>query len=407
MSTGDVRYAPGWPGLEPRWTSSAKSGVGTSVKRQGRLWFTLSHGILDEVYYPRVDQACTRDMGLVVTAEDGFFSEEKRHAKHEIRALKDGVPAFRLTNTCSEQRYRIDKEVVSDPGREVVLQRVHFTPLRGRLSDYTLCALLAPHLGNSGAGNTAWIGDYKGAAMLFAERGGTALALACSVGWAERSVGFVGQSDGWRDLSMHHRLTWAYERAENGNVALTGQVDLASCDGKFVLALGFGRTAAEAAHRAAASLWDGFDHAFSVYCEGWNHWHANQKALGVVPEEGRDLYRVSMAVLRTHESARFPGGLIASLSIPWGFSKGDGDLGGYHLVWPRDLVESAGGLLAAGAHRRRPACVAVPGRHPRSRWPLAPEHVAGRHALLERHPARRSRFSHPVGRPGPPRGGLG
>jgi glucoamylase len=64
---------------------------------------------------------------------------------------------------------------------------------------------------------------------------------------------------------------------------------------------------------------------------------------------GRDLYRVSTAVLRTHESTRFQGGLIASLSIPWGFSKGDGDLGGYHLVWPRDLVESAGGLLAAGA----------------------------------------------------------
>jgi glucoamylase len=41
--------------------------------------------------------------------------------------------------------------------------------------------------------------------------------------------------------------------------------------------------------------------------------------------------------------------MIASLSIPWGYSKGDGDLGGYHLVWPRDLVESAGGLLAGGA----------------------------------------------------------
>jgi len=48
-----------------------------------------------------------------------------------------------------------------------------------------------------------------------------------------------------------------------------------------------------------------------------------------------NLYRVSIAVLRTHEAKRFPGGLIASLSIPWGFSKGDDDLGGYHLAWPR------------------------------------------------------------------------
>jgi glucoamylase len=62
------------------------------------------------------------------------------------------------------------------------------------------------------------------------------------------------------------------------------------------------------------------------------------------------LYRPSVAVLRTHESKDFLGGIIASLSIPWGFNKGDEDLGGYHLVWPRDLVENAGGLLAAGAH---------------------------------------------------------
>jgi glucoamylase len=61
-----------------------------------------------------------------------------------------------------------------------------------------------------------------------------------------------------------------------------------------------------------------------------------------------DFYRVSTAVLKTHQSKQFVGGMIASLSIPWGFSKGDNDLGGYHLVWPRDLVESAGALLASG-----------------------------------------------------------
>ena len=64
----------------------------------------------------------------------------------------------------------------------------------------------------------------------------------------------------------------------------------------------------------------------------------------------RPLYRLQRrgAAHRTNRSAS--GGVIASLSIPWGFSKGDDDLGGYHLVWPRDLVETAGGFLAAGAH---------------------------------------------------------
>ncbi len=73
------------------------------------------------------------------------------------------------------------------------------------------------------------------------------------------------------------------------------------------------------------------------------------KELDEKPRE-KDLYRASVAVLRSHESKDFLGGIIASLSIPWGFNKGDEDLGGYHLIWPRDLVESAGGLLAAGAH---------------------------------------------------------
>ena len=115
--------APGWPGGPARWTSSAKSGVGTALGASGRVWFTLSHGILNEVYYPRVDQACTRDLGFVVTADGGFFSEEKRHAVSAIVALEAGVPAFRLTNTCNEGRYRIEKEVLADPRREVVLRR--------------------------------------------------------------------------------------------------------------------------------------------------------------------------------------------------------------------------------------------------------------------------------------------
>ena len=52
-------------------------------------------------------------------------------------------------------------------------------------------------------------------------------------------------------------------------------------------------------------------------------------------------------VLRVHQDKTYPGAMVASLSVPWGNSRDD--VGGYHLVWPRDLVESAGGLLALGA----------------------------------------------------------
>lgn len=51
------KYAPGWPGIPAKWTSSAKSGVGTALNAASRVWFTLSHGIFNEIYYPRVDRA--------------------------------------------------------------------------------------------------------------------------------------------------------------------------------------------------------------------------------------------------------------------------------------------------------------------------------------------------------------
>ena len=350
MSDSD-RYAPGWPGIPPRWTSSAKSGVGTSFSSRSHVWFTLSHGIFNEIYYPRIDQACVRDLGLIVTDGAGHFSEEKRDAETRLSWLAEGVPAFDIVNSCRRGSYRIEKRIMVDPQRDTVLQRTRFTLLRGELAEYHLFALLAPHLCNQGAGNTAWVGEYKGIPMLFAERGGTALALACSAPWLKRSVGFVGFSDGWLNLSCEKLLTWEFTRAENGNVALTAEIDLQSCAGEFVLALGFGRTAAEAGNRARASLQDGFEVAQSENLRQWSQWQETLLHLDQdVAEDRPNLYRVSTTMLRTHEALDFPGGIIASLSIPWGFSKGDNDLGGYHLAWPRDLVESAGGLLACGAH---------------------------------------------------------
>jgi glucoamylase len=344
----DQGFAPGRPGIEPRWTSSAKNGVGTAINRTSRVWFTLSHGIFNEIYYPRLDQACVRDMGMIVTVGREFFSEEKRDCASQLSYAADGVPAFHLKNTCKQGRYRIDKEVISDPRRDVVLQKTHFTPLMGKMEDYHLHVLLAPHLGNHGAGNTAWVGDYKGTSMLFAERDSTALALACSLPWLHRSAGFSGVSDGWQDLVKNYKMTWFYSRAEDGNVALTGEIDLAGSDGRFILSLGFGRNPAEAGFRALASLQDGYDPAHQTYVQGWQNWQKHIFPMDNPDVGGRDLYYTSAAVMRSHEASRFPGGLIASLSIPWGYAKGDDDLGGYHLVWPRDLAEAAGGLLAAG-----------------------------------------------------------
>jgi glucoamylase len=344
-----ILHAPGWPGIRARWTSSAKSGVGTSLSTASRVWFSISHGILNEVYYPRVDQACIRDLGLIITDGHRFFSEEKRHAESKVIYPEEGVPLYRLINTCREMRYQLEKEIIADPRRDVLMQWTRFMPRSGAIRDYHLYVLLAPHIGNRGSDNTAWIGDYKGVEMLFAEREGTALALACSSSFLRRSAGFVGVSDGWQDLMNNKQMTWEYERAEKGNVAMCGEVDLAACGGEFVLTLGFGKNPAEAGNRALGGLIDGFEPARSEYVHEWQTWQGSLLSIDESGAEKNKLYRTSTAVLLTHEADSFPGGLIAGLSIPWGSAKGDDDLGGYHLVWPRDLVECAGGLLAAGA----------------------------------------------------------
>ena len=347
MSTQE-EFAPGWPGIPPRWTSAAKSGIGTALNLHSRVWFTLSHGILNEVYFPRVDQACTRDLGLIVTDGKSYFSEEKRHCTFENVAIEPGVPVYELKNTEAQGRYRIEKEVFADPYRNVVLQKIRFVPLQGKLSDYRLYALLAPHLGNFGTGNTGWVGDYKGVPLLYAQRNECSLSLGCSTPWLNRSVGFAGTSDSWQDLSQNFQLTKTYNRAENGNIALTGEIDLQACGGEFVLALGFGGIWSEAGQQVRSSLFESYSALRTQYVRHWKNWQDGLMKLDK-PERERDLYRASLVVLRVHESKDFLGGVIASLSIPWGFNKGDEDLGGYHLIWPRDLVETALGFLAAGA----------------------------------------------------------
>ncbi len=279
-----------------------------------------------------------------------FFSDEKRNTKSEVTYLAPGVPAFRLTNTCTQGRYRIVKDLIADPLRDVVLQRIQFVPLGGTLMDFHLFVLLAPHVGNQGDGNSGWVESLGDMPILAARRGDVALALACSEPWLKRSVGFVGTSDGWQDVKQHKEMTWEYPIADNGNVAMIGEIDLQKTGGSFVLALGFGRDVYDAGARASQSLKRGFGLALSQYIEGWQSWQKNHICVPDDVAASSHSIQVSLSVLKCSESKLHPGGLIASLSFLWGFARGDDDLGGYHLVWPRDLVEAAGALLAGGAY---------------------------------------------------------
>ncbi|MFC6617621.1 glycoside hydrolase family 15 protein [Deinococcus radiophilus] len=81
------------------------------------------------------------------------------------------------------------------------------------------------------------------------------------------------------------------------------------------------------------------------FLQDWQAWADDLSVTSDEPEFAR-LAHISAAVLRMHEDRTYPGGLVASLSVPWGNSTDS--LGGYHLVWPRDAVLSAFAQITCG-----------------------------------------------------------
>jgi glucoamylase len=57
MNPPENSIAFGASGIEPRWTWSSKEGVGKAYHTSCRAWFTLGHGIVNEIYYPSGDRS--------------------------------------------------------------------------------------------------------------------------------------------------------------------------------------------------------------------------------------------------------------------------------------------------------------------------------------------------------------
>ncbi|MBV8784132.1 MAG: glycosyl hydrolase [Gammaproteobacteria bacterium] len=338
--------APGAPGLSPTWCSSDKEMVGCALG-SSRLWFTIGGGIINEVYYPRVDLPQIRDLGFIVGDGAGFWVELKRLWQHEVQLPTAGCPAVRIVH--HHPRFTLTLRVTPCEHRDVLLLELLLEG-EAALRPY---ALLAPHLGGTGANNLACVLDYRGRSLLAAEQGPFALALAAADerqqdAWQHLGAGFVGASDGWQDFRQHGRLTWDYDTAGPGNVALAGALPR-----QCVLALGFGSSTESAATLALTALSEPFAASWERQVQAWSAWHGRcgpvHALAAALPAGCATQLQLSSMVLRVHQDKTYPGALVASLSVPWGNTREERE--GYHLVWPRDLCESAGALLAVGALR--------------------------------------------------------
>ena len=343
--------APGAPGIEPRWTAGAKDAVGTAYAVSSRIWYTLAMGVNTEIYYPTIDSPQVRDLQYLITDGETFFHDERRNTISKIELLEPDALGFKVTNTDREGHYTIEKQIIGDPHLNCLLIHTKFTVLpewQSRLQLYVLCA---PHLGIGGWHNNAEALESKGRKFLLAYRDGVYMTLGKLAGFSRLSCGYVGTSDGWTDLAQNYKMDWEYDSALDGNVALIGEINLA--DGyEFTLGLAFGRSRHGARSNLLQSLCIPFEDHLKSFVE---QWHRTRRRLSVidmnrgkVSEASSSLFARSINLLLAHEDKLNPGAMIASLSIPWGEDKSDEELGGYHLVWTRDMVECATALLAAG-----------------------------------------------------------
>jgi glucoamylase len=327
----------------PTWAPAAKDAVGAALG-PSRLWFTIAQGIVTEVYSPRVDIPQLKDLGFIVADGDGAWYEVRRLGAYDVIWEQGMLPAITIVHR--HARFTLTLRICADPEREVLLIRHELVGDEG----LELYVLATPRIGENVTQNRAWTGDWSGKPVLWAEQGPFGLALASvddsgACGFLQRSVGCVGESDGWQDFNRHGAMRSGYAQAGPGEVALTARL---ARNG--TLALGISSSREAAATLALQSLFIGFEASWSGYCDDWRRWVGAiewPQALGTLLDDAaRTLLHRSAVVIKCHADKTFPGALVASLSVPWG--EASNSRGGYHLVWSRDLVESAGALLALG-----------------------------------------------------------
>jgi len=319
----------GAPGIAPTWCSSDKDFVTTGLG-SGRVWITIGHGIIDEVYWPSTGEPQIRDFSFYLVGEKGFI-DLKRVRRYRFSTPGPYLPTPTITHYGDD--YELTLEILPDTRRDALLVRFN---IKG---PYRLVAVLAPHLGSTGRDNRAWVEDGRG----YAQRGDFAVCFSTNALFRHLSAGYVGASDGWQDLHLHGGLTFDFSSASHGTVALSGE------------AVGSSGTI-------------GVDGLRQEFLDRWQWWGSKLK-LPRPDERLGDAGLLSAAVLKTHEDRTYPGAMVASLSVPWGNSTDT--LGGYHLVWPRDATLTAFALLAANQviEARHILAHLTAAQGPDGRWP--------------------------------------
>ncbi len=377
--------APGSPGKDAQWASAGKQGVGTSATLESKVWFTLQGGALTEVYYPNVAVGNVHLLQFVVVnpktkkvetervdaihkmiSEDDYYGNPKYLSQGDIIRLRSSGINLPLSKKVNEEdklvaenslhfiqenvsksgKWKIKKRYITDVENNTVLIRVFFEAKDKNLQLYLM---YDPSLANSGMGDTSW-NDGK---ILYSEDNNVASALLVGDGRNSEHIGeinngFYKNSDGIEQLRQSGGLVETYLKAENGNVVqLAKIISKEKNSAIFTVSLGFGSTPASALDSASKSLKKGFDESYKQYVQGWNSY---VKTLRKVDPKYQGQFNMAAMILKAHEDKIHRGANIASMSVPWGGgdNANEDNVGGYHLVWSRDLYQVFTAYMALG-----------------------------------------------------------
>ena len=137
--------APGAPGTNATWRSGDKDGIGSSLSRTSKVWYTLADGTLSETYYPAADTPNVRELQFAVTDGDDQPARDGRLDRADRRARGPTSLTYRQTSTDEAGRWRLTKTYVTDPARSTLMISVTSRPWTA--GPYQLFALFDPVAG--------------------------------------------------------------------------------------------------------------------------------------------------------------------------------------------------------------------------------------------------------------------
>jgi glucoamylase len=377
--------APGGPGTMSHFDLARKDCLGTARNTGSKVWFTVAGGVLSDVYEPTIDNTNVETLQYIVTDGSTFTDLQTRDMTYTVAADPSGM-ACTVTATSAAHGYALVTTYITDPARDTVLMHTALEAMPGShasLGKLRLYARLDAHVNGDGGGggpnaggNTGVIDTSSGSGVPVVYSTNTVtqaanrdyavptyMALRASVPPAAASVGFAGTaSDGLAQLDATHALT-PYDSAADGHITATQDVTPRHGD-EVTLALGFGRTQAEAVSTAGASLALPFGLVERDYLRGWARYDDGLRSPpshigGLSRAQAADLqrrYYLSANVIKSSEDKTFPGAIVASVASPWGQAVAAGTavngkpvyFGSYREVFSRDLYEAFTGLLTDG-----------------------------------------------------------